>query len=176
MDTFFLIGANVDQAKQVYLDFQAVAAKVGATVTSDFNQVTGASRQMSGATNDLTGFIRQQRQETFRQSFVFRELSHIVGGVSVAFAALGAVEGNLNEQTKTMLRSLQEGFFLFQGLNFVLAAVPAGTFIAAIAGIGTAILGMSGESEKAKKTISPIWTANSTNWNLTSRKLGERNI
>ncbi|GEM_PF-5038712 len=75
-----------------------------------------------------------------------------------------------------MLRSLQEGFFLFQGLNFVLAAVPGGTFIAAIAGIGTAILGMSGESEKAKKNISPIWTANSTNWNLTSRKLGERNI
>ncbi|GEM_PF-6953848 len=95
MDTFFLIGANADQAKQVYLDFQAVAAKVGATVTSDFNQVTGASRQMSGATNDLTGFIRQQRQETFCQSFVFRELSYIVGGVSVPFAALGAVEGNL---------------------------------------------------------------------------------
>lgn len=136
---------SASQAKE-QVDAARVAYKAAVSGVREFGQQT----------DQLTKFVREQRQENRLQSFVFRESAQSLGAMALGLSAFTSSADSGSEGMKKLSKSLNEGFLAFQGLDFALSALgagPMGMLVAVLGGLTAAFASVSESAEKSTKVI-----------------------
>jgi hypothetical protein len=149
-ETQFLITAK-DLASKSLRD-------VGALQNQVVNDATSGQKRLAAETNNLTGFIRRQRAEQREQTFLFRQSREVVGTLAIGLAAFGGVLGESDRQMRVLNSSLQQGFLVFQGLDFALASInpTIGVTVAILGGLTAAFATFASSSKENTASINSI--------------------
>lgn len=153
-DVNFKITAE-DLASAVYKNFDTFQKKVIDDIIGASNGAAVATQKLAKETSTLTGFIRSQRAEQREQNFLYRQGRDAVGAVAFGLVALSGATNSADESSKKLNSSLQQGFLVFQGLNFILSGVnPAiGLTISLVGGLASALSVFTGSGSGAKEKL-----------------------
>jgi len=152
----FQYGIGVDdKGSLVFNKFKKLVADGNREIEASTQRVIQGTKRHGEETNRLSEFIRKQRSEQREQNFLMRQGKDVIGAASVGLGLFSNTAGQSDETMKKLTNSLNQGFVTFQGLDFLLAAVPGpwGVAAAAIGGVAASLLSMGKESEEAQKKI-----------------------
>lgn len=138
----------------------ATLAQFKSDAESAMKAAGAATEKYGQTTQNLTGWIKEQKAEQRQHNFLFAQGKEIVQGSATVLALFNATMGDSSEGMKTLSNSMNAGYVAFQGVNnvvgllgssFSFLAGPWGLAISLAAGAAVAFSQYSASASKSSQ-------------------------
>jgi len=141
-------------------DASATLAQFKSDAESAMKAAGTATEKYGQTTQNLTGWIKEQKAEQRQHNFLFAQGKEIVQGSATVLALFNATMGDSSEGMKMLSNSMNAGYVAFQGVNnvvgllgssFSFLAGPWGLAISLAAGAAVAFSQYSAAASKSSE-------------------------